>query len=218
MFVTEDLKTEVIIPDWQTMPRGDRWLAEPYDVMVDIDEVVCPTIDSIHQIAFERGIHDNSQPMRTWRGHEQYGIPEEAYWDLWSDFALSGGYTNTPPIEGAVEALRRLYWAGHRIHLVTARGFMNHASDIRTWTPQWVEEFAIPHHSLAFARNKVEVQGMLGVKFNYAFDDSPSNTQLLRADGVTAYLVNHPHNETFEYDLRVPSLAAGIDLILKEDA
>lgn len=208
---------EIIRANWRTLPRGAKMRdLSTLDLMVDIDEVLCPTIDSIHALAHERGLHDNTEPMRTWAGYEQYQCPPEVYWDLWSDFALSGGYLATEPIPGAVEALRHAYFEGHRIHLVTARGFMNHASDIRRWTPEWAADFAIPWHTIVFTKNKVLAQRELAVRFDYSFDDSPRNTVALRDDGVLAYLVDHPHNHDFDYDLRVPNLAAGIEIALKE--
>jgi hypothetical protein len=211
------LEQEIIRADWRTLPRGAKIRdLSVLDLMVDIDEVICPTIDTIHALAHEAGLHDNSRPMQTWAGYEQYQCPPEVYWDLWSNFALSGGYVNTEPIPGAVEALREAYFEGHRIHLVTARGFMNHASDIRKWTPEWVADFAIPWHTLVYTRDKVGAQRDLGIRFDYSFDDSPKNTTKLREDRVMAYLVDHPHNEGFEYDLRVPNLAAGIEIALKE--
>lgn len=210
------MEIETITAPWQTLPRGARINSNALEIMVDIDEVVCPTIDSIHNLAFDRGLHDGSMPMSTWRGHEQYGCDEQVYWDLWSDFALSGGYLNTEPIPGSVEALRRLYWEGHRIHFVTARGFMNHASDIRKWTPDWLAEFAVPFHTLTYAQDKVAVQELLGLRFDYAVDDSPRNFTELLADGVEVYLQNHPHNAAFETDRRVQNLDEFAEIILKE--
>lgn len=214
-------KSEIIRADWRTLPRGAKHRdLSAVDVMIDIDEVLMPTIDSIHLRAYEAGLHDNSEPMKTWAGYEQYGCPPGVYWDLWSDFALQGGYLTTPPIPGSVEALRRLYWEGHRIHLVTARGFMQHADEIRTWTPEWVETFAIPYHTLCFARDKVAIQGDLGVRFDYGADDSPKNFNALYADGVSMYLVNHPHNAEADIppERRVDSLDEVVDTIIQEVA
>lgn len=218
MTVTDpDQKQEIIVADWRALPKGAKLRGlSTMDLMVDIDEVVCPTIDSIHHLGFEAGLHDGTEPMRKWAGYEQYECDPQVYWDLWSKFALDGGYLTTEPIPGSVEALREAYFEGHRIHLVTARGFMNHASDIRRWTPQWIADFAIPWHTIVFTKDKVGVQRDLGIRFDYSFDDSPRNTLALREDRVQAYLVDHPHNELEDYDLRVPNLAAGIEIALRE--
>lgn len=201
---------------------ADRWgvslhtsAATPVDIMVDIDDVLCPTIDEIHELARVAGLH-KGEVGPAWKGWEVYGCEPDAYWDLWLTFAASGGYLNTPPIPGSVEALRRLYWAGHRIHLVTARGFMANAEQIREWTPQWVETFAIPHHSLVFAKDKVAAQDTVGARFTYAIDDSPKNIGMLRRDGIEAYLLSHHHNRDAQGLPRVESVGAFADLILKE--
>lgn len=176
-------------------------MTRPLELMVDIDEVIFPMIDSIHEVAFEAGLHDNSQPMRMWSGHKQYGCPEDVYWDLWSTFANAGGYVQTAPIPGAVEALRWLMWEGHNIHLVTARGMMNHAEEIRRWTAQWVDDFAVPHKTLTFSKDKAASQTELGVMFDSAIDDSPKNFENLQAAFVPVYLQDHTHN----WDADVPA-------------
>lgn len=179
-----------------------------FDLMVDIDEVIFPMIATVHQKAQEKGYHDGTAPMQ-WAGWVHYRLPsgepcpEDVYWDLWTEFALEGGYVNTAPIPGAVEALRHLYLEGHRIHIVTARGFMANADQIRAWTPEWIAEWAVPHHSITFARDKVAVQEQLGVRFDMAIDDSPKNYEALMEDGIDAYLMNHQHNQAYPCSRRV---------------
>jgi hypothetical protein len=189
------------------------------DIMVDIDEVIAPTVDSIHQLAFERGIHDGVEPMKIWHGWKQYGIPEDVYWDLWSDFALDGGYTKMVPIPGSVEALRRLAFerTDIAIHLVTARGFLTHGDQIKGWTQEWVVEHAVPHNTLTFTGDKVASQAELGVRFDYAIDDSPKNFAALTADGVKTYLMDHPHNHDVITKMRVYSMDQFVYTILEEN-
>jgi hypothetical protein len=194
------------------------------EVMVDIDDVLMPTIDSIHELARQAGLHDGTVEP-SWAGWDAYGCDEAVYWALWTQFAEEGGYVATQPIPGSVEALRRLLWAGHRIHLVTARGFMAHAEEIRAWTPQWVEEFAIPHHSLTFAQDKVAAMRSLVAPrsdqaygaFDYAIDDSPRNIRALLEVGVDAYLLNHPHNRDVTDLPRIHSVDAFVDHVIQEN-
>lgn len=188
-------------------------MTRPLELMVDIDDVIFPTMVSIHDLAEQAGLHDGTGKM-AWSGWESYELPDgtpcppQVYWDLWSEFAALGGYLDTEPIPGAIEALRFAMWEGHNIHLVTARGFMNHAEDIRAWTLQWVANFAVPHKTLTFAKDKVQAMHDLGVTFDSAIDDSPSNYGKLDTAGVEVYLQDHPHNENFEVppERRVPTL------------
>lgn len=178
-------------------------MTRPLHLMVDIDEVAFPMMATVHERARAKGYHDGSAVM-AWAGWMHYRLPngeplpEDLYWDLWSEFALEGGYVDTPPIEGAAEALRWLMWEGHQVHLVTARGFMANAEKIRAWTPEWIEQFAIPHASLTFAKDKVAAQETLGVKFDAAIDDSPKNHQALSQAGIMTWLQDHEHNQAYE--------------------
>ena len=226
MSVTDTtMQPETLVHDWHTQPRGARIIENPLDIMFDCDDVYFRTMLSIHDLAFEAGLHNNDVDP-TWSGWEAYGCSPEVYWDLWSDFALSGGYTNTPPIAEAAEAMRRLYFAGHRIHIVTARGFMNHASDIRRWTVEHAEEFGIPWHTLTFAQDKVAAMsdlteaghayGNVVAGFNYAIDDSPKHVNALRDAGVQAYLLNHVHNKLDPSPWRIETVSAFADMILEE--
>lgn len=172
-------------------------MTQSLNLIVDVDDVLIPTMASIHAIAEERGLHNGDAPM-AWSGWESYGCHPDDYWACWAHFAATGGYTSTPPIEGAAEALRWLYWEGHTIHLVTARGFFkDNGERIKAWTREWVEEFAIPHHTLTFAQDKVGAQETLGVKFDAGIDDSPKNYSALEAAGVHMYLQDHDHNRDF---------------------
>lgn len=180
-------------------------MTRPLDLMVDIDEVIFPMMETVHERARDKGYHDGSAKM-AWAGWVHYRLPtgeplpEDIYWDLWSEFALDGGYLHTEPIPGAVEALRWLAWEGHNIHLVTARGFMANAEKIKAWTPRWIENFAVPHKTLTFAKDKVAAQEALGVEFDSAIDDGPKNFTALAEAGVEVFLQDHEHNRDFEVD------------------
>jgi FMN phosphatase YigB (HAD superfamily) len=200
-----------------------------YDVMFDIDDVLFPTIDSIHELARQAGYH-NGDVEPCWSGWEAYDIEPELYWDLWSQFAASEGYVRTPPIKEAARALRSLAWAGHRVHLVTARGFMAHAKEIRAWTQEWVASYAIPWDTLTFAQDKVAAQQQIATElgddgnppwewsFDYAIDDRNKTIEALRAVGVDAYLLTHSHNREDHSDHRVGSVPEFVDLILEASA
>ena len=175
------------------------------NLMVDIDEVIFPLGDTIHAIGHAEGLHDNSMPWSMWEAWHQYGCDAEAYWRLWDLFVERDGYRVTPPIPGRLEALRFLYWEGHTINLVTARGFMKHSEDIRRWTPEWLEEFGVPHHRLIFAKDKVAAQAEAGA-FDLAIDDSPRNYTMLENAGVNVWLQDHPHNRDFDAEARVADL------------
>lgn len=190
--------------------------------MIDIDDVLFPWADSIHQRAHIAGLHDGTKPYSSWSMWEDYGCSKEAWLEV-VDKATADGMYHEPPMPGQVEALRRLWWEGVQIHLVTARGFMAYADEIRAWTHDWVEEFAVPHHTLSFAKDKVAEQAVLGVRFDYAIDDGVHNFVALREDGIRALLVDRPHNQNLKvawhpYGERITGMDDFANIILKEVA
>lgn len=185
-----------------------------FDIMVDIDDVLFPLAPQLHQRAFEMGLHDGTkEALEVWHGHEQYGCTREAWWEVFDSLAAEGAYLHTPPDEEAVRRLRGLYFSGHRIWLVTARGFMGRAEEIRQWTTDWVFEWGIPHTALKFARDKVAAQEPLGVEFDYAIDDGAHNFEILREAGISAYLQDRPHNREVDTDFRVQTFGEFADII-----
>lgn len=192
------------------------------DVMVDIDDVLFPWADTIHELARERGLHD-LETYTSWHMWEDYECTKEVWLDVVADAALSGMYEVTPPMPGAIEALRRLDFEGvANIHLVTARGFplggddKSH-HDVRDWTDTWIHEYAVPHKTLSFAKDKVAIQEDLGVRFNFAIDDGPHNFEALHAAGIDVRLLDRPHNQSFEVSLeRVYTVDEFVDIVLHE--
>lgn len=192
------------------------------NLMVDIDDVIFPLAKGLHRKAHEMGLHDNTQEaLRVWHGHEQYGCTVEQWHDVFEALHAEDYYLQAEPIPGSVEALRELFWEGHRINLVTARGFMGRADDIRRWSAEWVAEYAVPHHALTFAKRKVEAQAELG-RFDAAIDDGTHNFVALKRDGVNASLLTVPHNEDDDVPprCRVASVAEWADRVraLAEEA
>lgn len=185
-------------------------------IMGDIDDVFFPWADEVHRRCHIAGLHDGEKPWTSWHMWEDYGCSKEAWLDVIADATIAGMYTETKPYPGSVEAWNRLLWEGHHLHLVTARGFMEHADDIRRWTPDWVEEFGIAHETLTFAKDKVAAQGALGVRFDYAVDDGVHNYEALHSDGVKVYLLSRPHNIAHPVKRRVESVDEFVDIILQE--
>ena len=190
-------------------------MRDDLNVMVDIDDVLFPWADGIHEKCRVAGLHD-IETYTSWSMWEDYGVEKEAWLEV-VDKATIDGFYQSAPYPHAVEALRSLrWWMGSTvaIHLVTARGMMAHADDIRRWTVEWVEDFAVPHDSLTFTKDKVRAQEKLG-RFDYALDDGAHNFEALLENGIEAYLLDRPHNQDVEAgDWRVYSVGEFVDIIV----
>lgn len=202
-----------------------------FDIMYDYDDIVVEMVPALHQKAHELGLHDNSIPhLSTWAGHEQYECKEEEWWGVFDHLMADGWYYNTPAAAGIKDDMDRLKAAGHRIHIVTARGFMNHADEIRKATHKNIELLELPVDTVTFNRDKVE--GMISAlggwtppdarpTFDWAIDDGAHNYEHLDAAGVNVWLREVPHNAQWCLDhpdaRTVPDVHTFVEMILKDE-
>ena len=180
-------------------------MTKTLDIMVDIDEPLFPWAMTVHEACREAGLHDLPS-WSSWHMWEDYGCDKDLWLEVVARATHAGMYSTTAPVPNAAEALRMLHFEGHRIHLVTARGYQAFADQIREWTRDWVEEFAIPHKTLTFATDKVAAMIALGVTFDIGIDDGVHNYEALDAVGVDIRLLDQPHNQQLQGARRVYSM------------
>lgn len=160
---------------------------------------------------------DNGVSPTTWQPYDEYGISDQEWYAILHSGTLDGGLYRHPPYPDAAEAVRRLYWAGHEIHIVTARGQFADGDLIVKYTEEALETYAIPHASLTTrARNKGEVAHALGL--DYFLDDSYKNYLDIVWAGVDvrSYLLTRPWNQDEYATARVDTVGEFVDIILKE--
>lgn len=178
-----------------------------YDIMVDIDDVIVPwfeTVDAKCRKTWDTPA--NHPPCQSWHMWEHYGRSRKEWTEVVISCVADGLYHSIEPLPYAKEAVNLLRWDGHRVHIVTARGFMASGGNIREWTPAYLQEFGIGYDTLTFAKDKVAAQSELGARFDFAIDDGVHNFTALQADGVNVALHTAPHNVDFETPHRVGSL------------
>jgi len=188
-----------------------------FDVGVDIDDVLHPWYATAHQLSEAAGITNGVTP-KTWRMADEYGCDLDEWVGVLEQATKDGTLYGVPPIPGRVEALRRLLFDGHRIHLVTARGTAVWQSpaeqaEIHRQTRAWVEEYAVPHSTLVFESDKAMIARVRGL--DYFIDDGVHNFQDLElgAPACETYLMTAPHNGDFYTPFRLQSMDQFADLI-----
>lgn len=174
---------------------------------VDIDDVVYPWYATAHAISEAAGITNGNEPT-SWAPFDQYGCTDQEWYDVLAEATLNGALYMQRPIPGAIEALERLHGAGHTIHLVTARGFLTHGTEIRLQTVEWLEALNVPHDTLTFSKRKAVVPT------DFFIDDSEKNVLELANHGVRTYMMNQPHNQHVDYPFRVNHISEFVDEVL----
>lgn len=183
-------------------------------VGIDFDDVLFPWYDPAHGLVVAAG-KDNGVSPTTWQPYDEYGISDQEWYAILHSGTLDGGLYRHPPFPDAAEAVRRLYWYGHEVHIVTARGQFQDGDLIVKYTEEALEEYAIPHTSLTTrARSKGDVAYALGL--DYFLDDSYKNYTEVMWAGVPSYLMTRPWNQHEPAKWRVDTVDEFVDIILEE--
>ncbi len=187
------------------------------DIMIDVDDCITPWFETVDAKCKELGLDRlNAGPCTNWAMWEHYGCTKEEWEDAVILATLDGLYTTIEPFPGAVQAINRLRWYGHRVHIVTARGFMANGDRIRDWTREYFDSFGIGYDTLTFSKNKARAMDELGVHFDYAIDDGLHNVETLQSRGVRVFLQDAAHNRHVEHPLRTLSLWHFVEKILDD--
>lgn len=193
-------------------------MTTPMVVIFDIDDVLMPWAERVHLACMEAGLTD--KPTWTqWDMAKDYGCTLEEWLAVVNTLVVPDGIYHAPPYPGAVESIEKLYAHGADIHLVTARGFMDHAEQIREWTVEWAAkyiQFNVPA-TLSFAQDKGRVAKAIGA--THGIDDRIRNVREMKEAGVDVYIMNQPHNQNdmFPKNRRVSSVSEFVERILGDD-
>lgn len=183
------------------------------EIMLDVDDVVMPWSEPVRDVAVDMGIIPPGSTWSSWTPWVDWGIPQWQWHEILTTANIRGLYIKTPPYLGALNAINRLIWEGHNVHVVTARQGKN----IEQITRSYFHDLGIGYKTMTFTSDKVAAQKTLGVEFDYAIDDGPHNFEELFASGVDAYLMDQPHNQHVITSRRVRSLTEFGHRIMKEE-
>jgi hypothetical protein len=183
-----------------------------FRVGFDIDDILLHTYPALHEVCVREGLTNGVEPQ-TWYPYEEYGCTREAWTEALSKAAREGYlYRDIAPDEDALRAMRDLFFDGHEIHLITARGFLGEAEIIAEHTEAWLIEHGVPHKSLSYSQTKGLDAVRLGL--DYFIDDNERNwREVFEATG-SSYLLDRPWNRHVEAgSFRVQSVREYADII-----
>ncbi len=149
---------------------------------VDLDGVVADFYGGLRSIAADwLGVPEADLPTEVTYGLPEWHIEEHGGYDALHRFAVTQRelFKGLTPISGAPRVLRHLSLKDVRIRIVTHRLYIKyfHRQAIRQ-TVDWLDHYDVPYWDLCFMKEKAAVGADLYI------DDSPTNVQALRAQGL----------------------------------
>lgn len=142
-----------------------------------------------------------------WR---DWGWEDERWQEFWKAGVEAEVIFNNAPFRGAVEAMNSLYDAGHKIHIVTFRGWPDRPGLAERVTENWLNDRGFKYHSLTFSEDKTIINTDVFV------EDNLTNYQDLTAAGTECYLITRPWNKGAKVERRVRSVAEFARTILEK--
>lgn len=172
-------------------------------VGADFDDVIFPWYHNAHEICVRAGLGMSSEVIpETWSPHEEYLVTLDQWMDALGAATLTGELHSGDPSPGAIEALIELRDRKVEIHIITARGFMQHGDKVREQTEEWLLDWNVPHDGLHFTKNKPGVAGSLGV--THFIDDNVGNVRAMLTEQpkIRTYLQDRPWNRDPGFPVR----------------
>lgn len=156
-----------------------------YNIIIDFDDVIFPFCQGVMAVLKEEGI---TGTITQWALEHDFGMNRVEFWDMLYQPKHNETLFMQPIPLTTLNQLRRLRYAGHRLHIVTARtnpiseGF---AMDV-------IRRDNVPLDSITFTKNKGPMVTELDASI--ALDDRVENVLAMGDAGAAAFLMTAPHN------------------------
>ena len=155
-------------------------------IALDIDSTLHHYWDLLERIAMER--FDVALPYEQQRDWGITVLERDQLVATITETHSDENIESAEPYEGAAEAVRRWFEAGHWIHVTSHR-----RESCAPATKRWLEAHDIPYHDLHCSFDKITRCVELGI--DVLIDDSPVNIRAATENGMLAATITHPWNE-----------------------
>jgi len=159
-----------------------------YNILIDFDDVIYPFCDGIVAVCAEEGI---TGEITQWALENDFGMDKESFWEM----VYQPKHHETLFLQSidfqVLNQIRRLRYAGHRLHIVTAR----EGEHPERFCREVLAREKVPVDTLTFTKDKAAGPDELDATFS--LDDGPHNYEALNQVDHLTYLMDAPHNGAF---------------------
>ncbi len=180
-----------------------------YDILIDFDDVIYPFCRGVMQVLKEEGIEGK---ITQWDMHKDFGMERDELWDILGKPKHAKTLYMQPFDPEPLDQLRRLKYAGHRLHLVTARS--TEASQY--YCMQSLRAGNVAVKTVDFDSDKAKYVHIYDASFS--IDDSFAIHQSYPQKWHASYLMTRSHNVSEKAHRRVHSVTEFADIIQRAQA
>jgi 5'(3')-deoxyribonucleotidase len=160
--------------------------APNYEIILDFDDVIYPFCQGIMAVLAEEGI---AGTITQWELENDFGIDKVAFWEMVYQPKHHEALFMQPIPLATLAQMRRLRYAGHRLHIVTAR--TNPTSE--RFAMEVIRRDNVPVDSITFTKDKAPMVDELNASFS--LDDGPHNYEAFTLVDHLSFLMDAPHNQ-----------------------
>jgi hypothetical protein len=159
-----------------------------YNLILDFDDVIYPFCQGILAVLAVEGI---TGEITQWALENDFGMDREDFWEMvYQPEHNETLFMQSIPL-ATLSQMRRLRYAGHRMHVVTART----SPTSEHFAREVIRRHNVPIDSITFTRDKGPMVDELNAEFS--LDDGPHNYVALDQINHLTYLMEAPHNQHF---------------------
>ncbi len=177
------------------------------NIYIDFDDVLCETANAIIELVEkEFGIKRQFENISDFNLQKSFGLSDTQFKQL-LDFAHDPDVVyNMQPIEGAVEAIKKLKGMGYGISIMTGRPPSTREDSIK-----WLKDYQVPYDSLTFVDKysrfisgldkdvAITLDQLQELEFAFAIEDSGHMALCLANQmNVPVFLHDRPWNRFIE--------------------
>ncbi|MFA7172010.1 MAG: HAD hydrolase-like protein [Kiritimatiellia bacterium] len=178
-------------------------------IYIDFDDVLCETARALSKAAknlFKRDVP--YEQIKVFDLQHAFSLSADEIEQLMGLAHKQGFLAQLEPVPGAVEAVKELQAAGHKVTIVTGR-----PSDCHVGSVAWMENYGLegveiiyvdkygraPKDLPVWAPQMLTLEQFYKLRFDVAIEDAPAALDLLTAlQGCRVVIFNRPWNATYQ--------------------
>ncbi len=188
------------------------------NIGIDIDGCLHNFVQEFSDWTYiKTGHRFNAEEPLSWAFYNDWGMDSKEFYSLYREGVASQYlFRSLAAWTDGVEAIQKLYAAGHLIHILTSRNIEGLESIIESSTKEWLNSQKIPYTTLNIT-NTSKAKTAISLEIDIILDDAIHHYDELTKAGCIAVLLSRKYNINHSSANRVESWNDFVNLIQEQE-